>query len=550
MDNPDLKYIKKHYGERFAKLCRECFSSIMEYPGMLAEIITSRFDETDSLYEDVLPNKDMFRSYILNDFYEKVNIKKGIKTHKTPTELMDEAGYILYPECKTEDDIQSFFKYYAYGEELCTFLGGRLNTCRVWFAVKKDVDKIKREDFKNPQREDLYGTSVISIQFTKTKDSILSIKNRYNHRVANPDATFGNNLDNIAPGLTDAFMREYNMNVDRTLNKDFFIDGYVTANNGKNYKKSLTVRDNIYCENNNIINSLNGNVDTFDKAKYLLLDNFLFCFHSKKVVSMEYKDIKDQFVESIGEIKDLKVSYDENKNKVVEITPKNGEKVYVVANKKNEIIKYSNKNVKEIGDNFMQYSKHLKELDMPNVENIGVYCLSRNEDLTNINVPKLTKVGGQFLMRNKELTEVDLPSLVEVGNDFLCDSEKISKINLPNLTWVGDRFLQHNNAVENLDLPKAKILGNNFMQYNNSIKELNLPKVEIILSSCLTDNLNLCCANLPNVVSVGDFFLELNRDLQKLNCPNLKSVGRQFMPFNKNIKIKGKIKNKGNQYEM
>ena len=31
----------------------------------------------------------------------------------------------------------------------------------------KDVDKIKRKDFPNPTRQDAYGTSVISIQFSR-----------------------------------------------------------------------------------------------------------------------------------------------------------------------------------------------------------------------------------------------------------------------------------------------------------------------------------------------------------------------------------------------
>ena len=80
-------------------------------------------------------------------------------------------------ECKTESDIQEFRKYYAPGEELCTFNGGRLNRCHVFFAVKKNVDQITRTNFLNPQRQDEYGTSVISIQFTRGKPNILSIKN-------------------------------------------------------------------------------------------------------------------------------------------------------------------------------------------------------------------------------------------------------------------------------------------------------------------------------------------------------------------------------------
>ena len=77
--------------------------------------------------------------------------------------------------------------------------GGRLDRCVVFWAVKKDADKMKREDYKTPQREDEYGTSVMSIQFSKGGLCTVSIKNRYHHRVNIPDATCGNNLDRIAP---------------------------------------------------------------------------------------------------------------------------------------------------------------------------------------------------------------------------------------------------------------------------------------------------------------------------------------------------------------
>ena len=40
MDNADLNYIKKHYGENFAKLCRGLFSTILETPGFLSKIIS------------------------------------------------------------------------------------------------------------------------------------------------------------------------------------------------------------------------------------------------------------------------------------------------------------------------------------------------------------------------------------------------------------------------------------------------------------------------------------------------------------------------------
>ena len=38
------------------------------------------------------------------------------------------------------------------------------------------MDEIKREDFTEPMRQDKYGTSVISIQFTRGDINTLSIK--------------------------------------------------------------------------------------------------------------------------------------------------------------------------------------------------------------------------------------------------------------------------------------------------------------------------------------------------------------------------------------
>ena len=146
MDSIDLKYIKKHYGDNFAKLCRELFPTILETPGMLSKIISEKFDLSPTLYEDILPYKSDFKSYVF-DAVKFETDKEKIVNKKSTKQLFDEAGYILYPECKTEDDIQRFKKYYAPGEELCTFDSNRLACCRVWFAVKKDVDKIRRKDF-------------------------------------------------------------------------------------------------------------------------------------------------------------------------------------------------------------------------------------------------------------------------------------------------------------------------------------------------------------------------------------------------------------------
>lgn len=201
----ELRKIKKAYGEKFMKMCRARFSEILDEEDKLYEMLQSTFPSTSTtLYEDIhcshLENE--FVDYIYDQFANES--KEIVTTEKTPYELFEEAGYELV-ECDSEEEIQSFKKYYAGKEELCTFRGNRLEDCVVFWAVKKNVDDIKREDFEKPERDDDYGTSVMSIQFNRHGTTRVSIKNRYNHAVDNPDATFGNDLEKIAPGLTYSF---------------------------------------------------------------------------------------------------------------------------------------------------------------------------------------------------------------------------------------------------------------------------------------------------------------------------------------------------------
>ena len=213
----DLKLIKRHYGEDMMKLCRELFPSLLESPGLLYKVLSSCYAPSKLLYRDIKKKsyKNEFRIIILQKAYDKIANGEA-SNGKTPQELLDEAGYILY-ECKTNEDIEKFKKYYAPGEDLCTFDDARrINSHHIFFAVKKNVDEIKRENFPFPKREDEYGTSVISIQFTRKKPNTVSIKNRYNHTVHNPDATFGNNLENIIPGLTESFEKYYGLIVNQS----------------------------------------------------------------------------------------------------------------------------------------------------------------------------------------------------------------------------------------------------------------------------------------------------------------------------------------------
>ena len=467
--NDDLKKIKDKYGEKFMHLCRNLFPSIIE-KGELFDLIESKFEYNKCLYDDIINNnlKTDFKNYI----YSMCTKEKVEKTYtdKSVLELLNLKGYDLY-ECKSKEDIQSFRKYYAKDEELCTFKEeNRLDKCYVFFAVKKNVDEIKREDFENPIREDLYGTSVISIQFTKDKNNTLSIKNRYNHRVINPDATFSNNLENIIPGLTCAFERDYNLNITQADSRDFGLLNYNYVNvNGKLYKYNYEINNLYYCPNNIIID--NNKVKKLDKSKYLLIDYFILDLQNKKIYLYD-KKINDAFINTLIEIQNIKIFKNDNTKEIIIKTKFN--EAIIKINKLNQMITYIDKKSILIGNNFLNNNLYLKSISMLSVEEIEDNFITYNEVIDNIKLPKVISIGSSFLYWNKLLKELDFPKLKYISELFMHKNLILSKINLPNLLVLKDYFLYNDKNLEYINAPKLKEFGNNDNLSNLNQKKLSL----------------------------------------------------------------------------
>ena len=152
--NKDYLILKKYYGENFAKLCRKLFPTFLEKEGLLSSFILSKFYPNHSLYNDIIKESiNNFTQYINNQL-EKQEEKP--ENNKTVRELLNEAGYNLY-ECKTEEDINMFKKYYNKNEILCTFqeIRERLEDYYIFWAVKKNIAQIKRSNFPQPKKYDI-----------------------------------------------------------------------------------------------------------------------------------------------------------------------------------------------------------------------------------------------------------------------------------------------------------------------------------------------------------------------------------------------------------
>ena len=535
----DLKLIKKHYGEKMMHLCRELFPTLLETEGLLWYALTKKFPYSKLIADDVI--RENAQGEFKNIIYSCIDVEDNNKivVNKTPQELLDEAGYILY-ECNSEEDIQKFKKYYAPREELCTFIGGRLERCHVFFAVKKNVNEIKRKNFDHPQRQDEYGTSVISIQFSKDPSNTLSIKNRYNHTVNQPDATFSNNLDNIIPGLTEAFNQTYGLNNQKS-NTENEIQGYVLASDGKYYPYNYEINNIYYCPDNIIID--NFKVNKFDKSRYLIIQHFIIDLVNKTI--KKYDDSKsedfyeDSFIETIPEINNIKVEIDKTtKNRRIIIN----NEIIIEVNDRGEIVKYENKLIKEIPDYFLIYNADLKEINIPNVERIRNDFLYNNRALEEINMPHLKLIGNSFMQGNSKLRKINIPNVEEIGNAFLSQNSDLKEINLPKVKKIGDDFLTTNEKIESIDFPECEELGEahifgeysegNILLENKVLKYVNLPKVTMLAKGTFYNNTDIEYINIPNVVLIFNYVLKHNTKLKELYIPKVKAIGDCFLENN------------------
>ena len=531
--NKDLKYIKKKYGEKMMHYCRECFPTILNVPGKLVEILNTHFYcVKDSLYNDI---KENHKESEFNDFvYSNAGLKNEYDIRdvsKTPKELLDDAGYDLF-ECKTVEEVNSFKKYFILGEQLCTFLdpASRLENKYVFFAVKKNILDIKREDFLIPDRQDEYGTSVISLQFTRDKNNHLSIKNRYNEVVNNPDSTFDNNLDNIIPGLTMSFYKAYGIREIYDENSEFQMEHYISIG-GEYYKYNYKLNDIYYCTNNIIV--YNGKVIKYDPEKYIIMDYFIIDLVNKKVDVFDNK-LRDSFSEVIGKIKNIEIVRGE-KDKKVYITNEEDNIFELTLSFDNKLIGIKNNLIDKLPNRFLISGQYLKNMEFSNVREIGNDVLYANTDLEHFNLSKAEVIGNYFLANNIKLTNIDLNKTIMIGDDFLKRNIIVESINFDSLQRVGNSFMFSNKELSSIVIPNLSYTGKCFFKSNDKVLFASFPSLQETGDFFMNDAKNLRMFEADNLRVTGDMFLMANKELDYISLPNLIKTGKLFLAANQII---------------
>ena len=562
--NEELNSIKKKYGESFMHVCRELFPTMLEDDGKLSSILADYFALNNRELGETIREHHL-EAQLKEFIYSKVNeenerIDNLEPIDKDPYELLSEVGYQLF-ECHSEEEVQSFRKYYDPKEELCTFhQGGRLDRAFVFFAIRKNALELDRRAFKHPQREDEYSTSVLGIQFSKELRSSVSIKSRYNHTVENPDATYGNDLDKIIPGLAESFSemikgRGY-FYTDANVEK-FRIPGYVVGGDKKYYKYNLETDGVYFCPGNVVIDG--ANFHTFQRDRAIVMDNYILDLHEKKFKTRDdeqwYFGLRDTFTKdfekdeifkdedgrrdarTVSKISKIIVSknFQKKGNRIVKVYLKGKEKddpITIEINKDNQIVGYSNKYATKLGNRFMENNTTLEWIDLPNVTSIGDKFLAKNNSLKKISLPKVKNIGSDFLSSNKVLEEISAPGLRGVDDNFLSYNTELRTVSFKNLEIIGDSFLMYNRELRSVEIPKVARIGNFALAQNRMISELSCPRVQEIGRGFMDTNELMHKIYMPELKKVGSSFCYHNTQMEEISFPNLVKISSHFFDSN------------------
>ena len=537
-----FKKIKKQNGERFAKAIRAYDNGIFD------------IENLDQIVKYAGRDAEPIMDYLIS--------LKGIEiaehtVSKTPLQLLDEAGYdAYYADAETLRDLANrrvINNYAERGEKLCTFGDAhRFERYYIINAVRKDVDEIRREDFPNPEREDKYGTSVLSIQVLKT-GGFISIKNRYNHTVQNPDNTLNSNPDNIIPGLSMAIKQHFN--VDFSAQKAYLPRGYTYINDKlikyEREENNIYVSDSFYVKD--------GEVTELNKDYQEMIEH-RFILDKKNSTITDICGIDDSFVQVLqNEIASKKISVSKDKESDTTKILVDGQELCTMQSGK---ITYLNLwETTELPDNFLSKFKldSLQALNAPKLKRIGNN--SFNSVDFKMNLPELEEIGDRSFCNNYTYVDLDMPTLKKVGQETLshwsapedyafdCLEEVgdfslscIKASSFPKLKKVGHNFCSMSlRYAETLYVPELEEVGKDCFCNAGTVEDLNFPKLRIAGKNFLRgleQKEKGRRVNLPSLEQVGDNFMcggsgwgvyEKNYSLDEFNAPKLKNVGVNFM---------------------
>ena len=386
--------IKKQNGEAFAQAIRRFDSGIFDIPNLQTIV---RYAGRNSL-----PLLDYLESL------KEIEVELEGEA-KDPFYLLDQAGYNAF-YADTLQKQNSIAPYFEKKEQLCTFKDpDRFKNYYIIHAIKKNVDEIKRSDFEGiEEREDEYGTSVISIQILK-RGGFISIKNRYNHTVNACDNTFYSNPDRIIEGLSFALSKHFK--VDFAVKKQVFLpDDYILVNN--QILKYDIEKNNVYFGDGFYVKD--GVLHLVNKDSQLQIDTLILDLKTKEILNP-----------SNDPTPLVKILQQEIENETLQVQNQNG------------IVSLSTKQ----GVLLTLKDRFLRSITLYKVDTLPVEAFYKHPMIEEVNALSVIACLQDALASCKNLKKVYLPKLEKnFHSSFLDDTDCV--VDAPLLEENGIHFLR------------------------------------------------------------------------------------------------------------
>jgi len=280
MVNINYEMYKKKLGESGAKLIREHYPEGLDSSEFLGFVLRKCKTRTNA--RNVLSNIENLL-YLKNSYLNEDRNREEAEKEGDLEGILGEQGYEA-TVIGSVDELKAFKKSYAPGEVLCTYNSpeSRLRDYHIIILAKKGFKNMERGE--TPQREDDYSTSLLNVQVHKRHHNV-SIKSRYNHTVSNPDAVHSNNLERVAPGLTNAVERRLGIKIDHRNEEDLPDHLKLVGDHVISY---WTERNNVYVGEDVYVD--NDDVHWIDPNQEVIADYFLINFREKTVKDLTGMD--------------------------------------------------------------------------------------------------------------------------------------------------------------------------------------------------------------------------------------------------------------------
>ena len=491
-DKTTYDLIKRQNGERFAQTIRKLDSTIFDIPDIV-EIV--RYAGNDA--EPILP---YLQSLKKTTFIQKEN-------PGDPFELLYSAGYdAVYADTRAKQD--AIKPYFAKNEELCTFRDpDRYKNYYIVNVVHRDADKLQRKQFTKPEREDAYGTSVMSIQILKT-GGFISIKNRYNHAVQSPDNTYYSNPDNIVPGLAAALSKYFNVTFD--AQSAILPSGYTVIDNHL-CKVNIEAGNTYYGAD---FVATDGKITPIDKRSQIVMDDSVFDLKSKGTIfnNKNYLD-GGSSVASIfaDQARDKKIHITKTPDGATRLSCDDDTYVDVIDG---QIVAVSFPNLTHLPTAFMYNNRKCRKVLLPNAHGTAHNLLLNDPELEEIDISQVEALGNNSLYAAKKLKHLSVPNVKTVGFNVLRDARSLEKLEMPAVETIEEMFLMNGYAMRHLSLPNVREIGDHFMQHNKHLETLDIHNVRKIGQYVLSHNSKLTGLYTP-FCDVDRTFCVSNRTARK-----------------------------------